>query len=1040
MTTELERILKQGRNKLPDISAFHYAQTTATEGFNENAVTQSNNYDAYQQAVIQQIAASKSDLATDVTNLINAVNKVGLARERNFEREVKRDFRKNFSKGSDYVTRVPELTGKVDKTESKDESDSRQPFTTGVNLNEAIIERNTIEKDINEVIDTSPRFDPDAIELKKPNPLKKVVRSNADIANTGFRLSLTAYAEMKNKKMYKVESKDFTGVTSFEEAKRQGWKMDDGSSMAEHIRREIFSDIFFETGLNNVGSLHLKRYYFEPLAKWLEKTQINEAIEYVTEIDENYKAERQAELITGLSGNAGAFLSGSQEDGGSSGYFFKNGQTLAGSADKLLAELQELDEAGKLKSSVLNNIIGGDYYVKGEKKPLSFREWSKKDKRLEKLYDWVTDKANTIGAQEVNNRNLADINFFKSYTERAVEDIYNTYGPNLEGYTEEQKTEDINKHLAFLKSDKSGLSVHLRKTLTPEDLINYSLMNSIPTEQILSDLEIQIKAEQALQNPDTAIGQKNYEDMMSRIKDRDKLNTFRRAQVLAKLNGTTTAESFKSGQTDAHAEIDKIVDAHTKSEGSPLGPLIKARAKARFDQIYLTSLLTTGNKEQALKLALTEIDSLIKNNKFSYDVRSALDTTTQKKILATLEETKDYIDNVIGGENILTHDQFLPGEVSALNLYTNTGNIYYYQQLTQSYFPNEFTHDIILRRMEVLNKRKFEPWEIEAYKNDTNGFDLTTMPFMDDKKFNATKLRIMKAVEAQSKSLSKTYPEVANLAFVASDTYTAEDAFRVFHNKKLLNTLTENSGAGEIFNYMVKTGFAVEPIFEALYNKKALKGKQFNHFTKNGVDWSGKLDKDLNSTSVTDVVKLLRDDTSTGSKFKMGIFGITPDELMSYLESEQLTGEEGESILFNEEFQGKVMFHKIKTIISKNNNLSSITANKFRRLSKLPKQKREAFIKAVKKGTIVSDLGIEDQYATINTPGPTIVTSIWHDPQFLSTPLLDYLKSADYLELDLTSSSPVTNQTLGEAPTNKANTLPFYTTPEGEIVPLIPQA
>ena len=160
MTTELERILKQGRNKLPDISAFHYAQTTATEGFNENAVTQSNNYDAYQQAVIQQIAASKSDLATDVTNLINAVNKVGLARERNFEREVKRDFRKNFSKGSDYVTRVPELTGKVDKTESKDESDSRQPFTTGVNLNEAIIERNTIEKDINEVIDTSSRFDP----------------------------------------------------------------------------------------------------------------------------------------------------------------------------------------------------------------------------------------------------------------------------------------------------------------------------------------------------------------------------------------------------------------------------------------------------------------------------------------------------------------------------------------------------------------------------------------------------------------------------------------------------------------------------------------------------------------------------------------------------------------------------------------------------------------------------------------------------------------------------------------------------------------
>ena len=991
MTTALERLLQQGRNKLPDISQYHQKQSQVAKGFNEGAAQHTN---AYQQALIQKIASSKSDLVTDVKKLVDSINQVGQAREKNFEKQVRRDFRKNYSQGSDYVTRVAELTGSIDKTDSKEKSKDI-PFQT--DLKDSIIERNNIEKDINTLIDTSSLYDIDSVELKKPNVFDKIDRSNADIANTGFQVSLTTYAKMKNQKMYKVESKDFTGITSFQEALTEGWRMDDGSSMAEHIRREIFGDIFVQTGLNNVGSLNLRKYYYEPLSKWLDKTQTNEAIEYINEVDKNYKAEKQAELLSGLE-SPGSFLSGSEEDNGTSGWLYKNDSNLglANSADKLLTQLQGLEEDELLKSSVLHKIKGADYYVKGETKPLSLKEWAKKDKRLQKLYDWVSEKAITIGSKETQNRMLADANYMNTYTNEILEDTYNKYGQNLEGYDEAAKTKDLRDYFTFLKSEQSGLSIHARQTLSPNDQIYRNLVNSIPTEQVLSDLDIQIKAEQALQNPDTELGLKNYNDMMMRIKDKSKLQNFKLSQLSFQKNGTNIAEAFKSGQGDAHKAIDEMVDKHLQETGSPLGPFIKPRAKQRFDSEYMALLKSTGSKDLALKDSLELIQKLIQNDEFDKISASSVTEPEAENINKSLAKTRHLIDNEVGIENIINYKGFYPGEIKALNEHFTNGKTYYFHELAKSYFPNVFTTDFIEQRVENLQKREWEPWEIAAFKNKYN-IDLETEPFMDKERFKEVKQQVYKQVELQAKSLENKYPQVANLP-LASDKIDYLDALKIEQDKKMLEALNDDSSAGEVFNYLVESGFAMEPIFESLYDKKALKGNKFNHITKNGKNW--KFDEDVTSSTLSEVMGYIVNDPSPAAKFNIGIFGLTPAEIDSYIKAEDISPEDASQIVFDEEFQGKVMFHKIKDTISKNNSLSSITATSFRRLNRLPKAKKKAFVEAIKKVTIISYTGIEDQYAT-EDPDASIITSVWNDPQFLSTGVLDYLESQDYLKLDL---------------------------------------
>tara|TARA_R100000152_G_C6779285_1_gene210776 strand:+ start:455 stop:3604 length:3150 start_codon:yes stop_codon:yes gene_type:complete len=1036
MTAALEQLLKQGRNKLPDISEFHYTQTTQEDAFNQNANSQASNYDAYQQAVIQQIALKKSQgILGDVQKLVNAFNELGNVRERNFDRQVKRNFRKNYTQGSDQVekaiateadTVAKAASGSTDVDLDQDLSAAFKPDTKALNV--AIIDRNELEREKNTFISTSPTYDFDAIELKKPNPLIKLNRNQADIASRGFQLSLTTFAKMQNLKQYKVESKDFTGITSFTEALREGWKMDDGSSMAEHIRREIFADIFLETGLNNVSNLHLKKYYFEPLSEWLKETQIKEAIKYIEQVDENYKAEERANFLTGLDGNVAEFLTGSEADKGTSGFFYKydQGQGLAKSAEVIEAKFRDLEENNLLTSAIINKVLNAEYYVKGEKKPLTLDKWKAKDKRLTNLHNYLSEAEGRLAKDELTNRNASDLSISKNTVSNIVAALEKEFPDNLKGFTQEEKNKRIPIWFDEFKKNKS-LSPYMKGVVTIDHPFFESIVNQIPTEEIVSDIK-------AMNNAQLALLDGNNRDVgfwMNQVDpaNKDALANYRKASLNYQQNGTNITQAFQSTRKSGITELDTVIDRHLKeTKQEHWTGTVSNRAKADYDTQLSKCMLGGNTGGFCHQQAINHVKTKIENDKY-VELPPGFKPKEQQDNERVIKETFKLIDDEIGKENILTHSEFYPGELAVLNWYNNPVNEGLnhplYTRLASHYFPGMTAEEVRLERLKVLNQRQFsdaEKYILKKYHRvDPKDLD----KWLSNERIAELEQKILKSLKRQSESIEKVHPEVGDLAIVQKKDVSIKDAIKLANDEKLLNSLNDNSTAGEIHNYLVESGFAIEPIFEALYSKKALRGNGFNHILKNGVNW--KFDKDVTSSTLSEVMTSVVDDPSTGAKWNIGIFGLTTDEINAYIKAEGITPEQASTIIFDEEFQGKVMYYKIKNTISKNNSLSSITANNFRRLSKLPRKKREAFMNNIKSGMILSqewttDMAIDDQSLSI-------VNSVWHDPSLLSSALVDYLSSKDYLNLDVegqsgsTSSERAIEQILKQPPSKERDEL-----------------
>ena len=1037
-TKALEELLDSRRSlqtKLPDISQLHYQLNmpqNSIEDLNTKIARQNQTTQRFirpwTEAIIEdRQSAEGSDTVTKAQKLIDAINGVGEAFDKGVEEEIRSNFRKNYGRNPDGHPLVGEAIDqksgdlKINESDDKDNPWSKENLekkgfiprvVPGTNfpldnqaINSSKIELNYIDKEIHEAIKKSDNIE-DIEELIQPDPVKKITGNNAQIAELGFIASQNMFNELSVKQIYPVQG---FGVLSFQYAFEEGLTFPDGSSVAEAIRQEIYSDIYVQLGLDRVPLRVLKKRYFEPLRQAIDARRLEEYKIKAQETYQNYKLDKNSTFLSSVIENASVALSGSPDQKGTNGYLSK--WAIDGNkneaVNEIISELRFAREQGHTErvAKATSAILNADYYVKGYNRPIDLQTWAKTDKDISLLLDEVGFINRQVNSTINSSRNNSDNNAWSVIAKNVITDVYNNYP---DGFVPDENTVDeiLTKVITDAKEDNT-LSPHFKASLNIGSKQINDLRKQIRTRtQFNDDIYAQRAIESlAIEDPDDRDKKFNY--WVGLISDNEiKGNILSRGN--ANIQGNQYAATMKK-VSGPEGEISKLVDHYFKQTLNPAGDggqTLRA-ATAYFEGIYQANLLKNMTEQEAYADAWEKVSQKLnpgnivtrhfkgRQSPFSVDLTNLPSKEDNELLVANLNKANALVAQ---GFDLRTYNGVIPGEIDAINYQANNPlrTHAFYRNIVKTHYPGmdpwEFA---LLRRKFLIEKRDWSEFDKELWAKD-GGVDLDQIPYLDKNALNEINKKLNE-LENQwwiDENIINPEVDIAGVDYDLADRPVIDVEEIVEEGQKL----NEMSSAGEIAQFLAKANGTkyIEPVFEMLYNRNALKGDGFNHVAKTGpFNRKITLDKPLIDYTLTELKVVLAQNDKIA---RVGIFGFTWKELDFAINSMGLSKEEQDTLKFDKKMQGQLIWYKLRENLKSQNNLSTISAKDLKDITRFTNKEKKRFIELLKKqGVTIADIEGESEWTSDQGDTSNIlVFSPWHTPDMLSPLIFPYLDSEDY--------------------------------------------
>ena len=1006
MTTSLEDLLSNRRDKLPDISDYHYTlskPSSSIEDINQQIAREESARQYFTAAWTNSIVKSKSDgVIDDVTKLLNAFKTVDKA----FDEEADRQIRNNFRKGIENPDGHPDVIREEQKAKESKE------------INKVKEELFELDREAYIQGETGDILDFNTQAVFEEDPVQKIERNNAQIADLGYTTAMSMYQDLSHKQIYNVPG---YGVISLQYALEKDLRFSNGQSVAEAIRQEIFSDIYKELQLDKVPTRYLEKRFFEPLRKTLDSMRVEEVKIRSEENRKKYLLRKNEAFLNDIINGAGVAISGSKEVSYKDGFLKKwsTDGTIASSVDNIIKELRFAEQRGNKKElqRALSSIINGNYAT-SDRGVIPIEEWAKTNKDIKRLYDHVIGQHDQVAAANARNIDQNDKNAWNTnYKGAFVSKVVEQYGPR--GVPESDIPQLITQVLTEAKADKV-FSAKFRNSLDVGSPEVTELINLLPKRQAADDREYERRALdlhkkipliEDEEEKKLAINERNW--FLNEIKD-----PVRKTNVQQIIDPSKVYPGYSeriTSVTGSDGFITKAVDKYWKDQGrQDQGGVVYDNAAADYKALYTDAMLSGLMSEQEAHLHAysTVMDKLNPGNWFNRGwTRSPYEGTTVpsdelvpvSNAVANMNKVikEQYQDNPLG---ILNHS-LLDGEVAALNALHNNPTVVppLYKQLVRTHFPHLSPYQVALLRQKNLIEKDWTDQELELWR-EKYGEDLSKVKWMTKETLNDINKQLNTLEEKWLIKEGIYNPEVDVIGFEVD--LPDRDTGALIEEGVKLN---ENSDVGQIGKYITETNGTnlAEPVFEMMYDRAALKGAKFDHVSRRGRALPIQLKKPLVEHNLNELLAI------DGHKF--GVFGLNKKEIAIGLQSMgfDLTpgNKELSKIKFDSTLQGQLMWHKIKETIKGHNNLSTISAKDVKGIRQLSRKERKQFIGALKKQAVTL-ADIEDEYMIWDTdeeikqgtPSSQVVKySPWHTPDLLAPTILPYLESQDYKELDLTN-------------------------------------
>ena len=1007
--------------KTPDISQFHYKlsePSSNVEDLNTRIARQENIRQQFIPAWTKSLVANREKPFLDeITKLVESINKVDTTLDEQAKREADAVFRTQISRegGSQEVQRGEKFEGKT--------------------IAEIKKEINKIEKDQYKLATEGDSNSEEVQEAQAEDPIKKIERSQAEIAQLGLNTTISMFDEITKLDIYTIPGRPELGLVSYQYVLEKNIKLPDGSSAADHIRLEILSDIYQEIGLNKVNRRILKQNYFKPLQEWMDIIKAEEVRVQAVKSMTDFKVRTNEEFLAGVTANAGLYISGSADQNGTNGILSKwsTDGTLSTGVNNIIKELRYAEKQGDIKGllQALHSIMNGEYYASqvGDK-PISLKDWAEMDKggAIQKLERFVVGMHGRLMGKSSDSSQSADKKIF----------LDNHVTPNLEDlrsqFPKGMAREDVNKVLnTILENARNdqALSTTFKDNLFRWSPEITSLINQMPTKNFLRDeqaAELAIKAHQSGNDND-------YKWYLSEIQDTDiKKGVLAFVAKDTRTPDGTLATKRIEAVTGDTGSIKKLVEKYWKDRGvADQGGIVLDRAIADYTAMYLENLRSDlfKSEEEAHFAALQAVQRKLNTGNWLTRMTGSsispyeIDPTTLPNSTDSDAITKNLsaFNALISGDEykdnkaaILQSPNMWQGELEAINwMAANPGEVHpLYAKISRNFFPNISPFKLALMRQKFLIEKEWTPFEIDLYLKET-GKNLNEQQWFKDKTHIQNINKILNQLEKkwyQKSGLGDLkYDVMGREEGKAVDVYSDKEMEKVFVQRDeggpLVEPLNESSSAADIVQYITKVNGTdlIEPVFEMLYSRDAIRGNKFNHFTLNRNIFGQRevaLEKNLIEHNIDEIGTIA---SEHGMK-RLGIFGLTPREIYDGMTLMGIKREDFHKYTFNEELQGKIMWQKIRQNVYRHNNLSTLQAKNFSNLSRLNREERVKFVNLLKSSSLViSDITEEGDITAGVDADNTILYSPWHSPELLNEAILPYLRSKDYLESDISLSA-----------------------------------
>jgi 3-methyladenine DNA glycosylase AlkC len=1030
---ELKNLLSQpGKRKLPDISEFHYATTSGMKtvsDFNESAAAQDQVRRAYSSAIANAIYLEnreKNTVTDDITKFLNQINKVGdKIDEHQLNKSIDR-YKKRYQDGSTFVYGLDEKTDLPFIAKGAYSGNTKDFKLTPKQIKEYNTvkkEQSQIERDIHELQQqtlSQPTVEGEDTQILQEDPSSKIVNQEKVLGIDAFKYSKDIYLENLTKPFY-VQKGDQTFRMSLAQAINENAKFNDGTSVAEAIREEIFARAFNKLGLDNIHESVLDKYYWEPLFKFIQGERTQEALKRSEELKTAYELNEVKNFITGISEKPGEYLSGSKDNpsGGLSTIWDLNTGDLAISIPKIKNIFEKAFESpdSGLDTQTMVKVLNARYFDKSQGK--SVRLENHTNVHFKDLYAYLDKLSDKVIARETAKTDKQDQSWWESaYLNKAkILAIAKAEELNKSFLSPSEKNTIVKELIMGIgepgdadyfpgAANDGKFSAKFREALSREGSAPWiSLMNAIPSKEEQDSAFHTKKFWEARETGNVTRmafhGTRTTEPWIVKLYSNSKNNSDANAISQQILNADDQAfqKAFGKNNDLMSKNLSNIIEEWIKTRKLEVDYITEPAQRfftRRYKQLSQAGAGDPLNVD-AFNTAFTETQNQIQNGTWNEPPENTR-TLTPDEFNTAKNNAASELNEIIASsgdveaalENRLLDSKEFPNEVHELNYASRHGGYSPLYNFIASYFPNKDAWDIALIRQGVFVKRQWTPHEINLWK-EKYGLDPTKTPWMNEEDLANTekKLQVLKdafkVTPEKNPELFETDSEIEQKKSNLSLEEVNASRKNLYSNPSASNWLKHLSDTGDF-------DFA----FSLAQSKRAMKGNEWNHV----INKRGRViatDKPLSEMNIIELRTFFRTNPNIN---QVGMYGLTPLEIDTYIRR-IVPRDEGESQKFDKKLQSKILLEKMKEVANRRgNDLSTITIGDFGMnspLSKLSNKDKKKFLQALKTGMT---LDVDLEWTTdmpINAPGnivygsTNIANSVWNHPDVLNGVLMLYM-------------------------------------------------
>ena len=997
--------LISGNRTLPDISAFNYAKTNAADLDKQGA-------DALEREYILQVAeqikkrGTESSNFSKINNLLKAIKGAKDSRDDYQEKRIKDEHIKTMQTGeenirrSNFIEKLDIDLNQVDYSKAFDFNDTSNlsvPFGTTINpafgvkiTNDDLIEKNLIDNEIFSQIETLDEFDPERGEYIGANTLDvadKVYSTNAvDLTQKTYEL----YNLLRFEKFTVSGVKGKGDVTmTLQEAIDNGDTFEDGGSVSEALKNEIYSEIFLNLGGHKIPNSVLYKQYYPAILKHRDTQRVEEQIQKTKIQNSVYDAKIKQEFVLGITGpNAINYIAGTDGQKGTDGVLSKWSVKQLGGKDyavqKIIAFLDDAERNDALKPEDTARLVNGEYYHKGSKEKVSL------DKLSPILNDYIVALDSRVRAGHESKRKARDNSIFETtYIGGARVAVQNWSDENGGRVPSLEELIPIIKDQFELAKEDPELSTIFKDALGPNSSAFTKMVNTLPYKEKQDDETLLWMILEAKASGDYA----KALELQGELSDPSLLPSSKKSTPSSVASGNDAQTKAWDSTNGLPSVITKYME--NKYPDSPeKRTFITQGAKAAFTAEFNRNMELTNDPIGSYTAAYSEVAKGIQNGEYDEPPTNIRLTSKpdENKVIKDLKNATELYSTFENKVDFLQQDSPWPGELEALNYYEQNKRLPPYYRTLAKHFDNINGYQLMQMRMEkfislnpdsAIAKRYASTYaseEIVDGEKKITPYDIRNKPWVTKESYNAVKAEVDKIRKEEEALLADEtlFQEGFDIPF-----WSKEEILDRRRNLDYCpaygNTLVQYAVNSKDMNY----------VFESLYNRKALKGDKYDYVSNNR---GRKLNspKPISQMTLSEVAQFIEANPNIG---EIGMFGFNIPELASVINAIDV---DPNTQLFDEAFQKELIWERIRFVANQKGDLATLNVNDFRRLSRFNRKTTNEFLRILKTGTVRvpgiswnTDMDVNEVGTDTYVP---VVDSPWNSLQLISPALIPHLQ------------------------------------------------